>query len=180
MPCDHLISVRVDDATKQRFRDLASRQGLSESALLKRLLDVAMLGTAGAEGASGAAMREARGARLYVRLNPVDRRLLTERASRRQMPSATYVALLVRAHLIDQPPLPSQELATLKLLIGEISAIGRNLNQYVRAVHACKRGDGFDVEDAKSLIKVCLRVGEWTRELIAKNAASWRAGDPRG
>ena len=37
MACDHLISVRVDERTKQRFRSLASRQGLSESALLKRL-----------------------------------------------------------------------------------------------------------------------------------------------
>ncbi len=51
MPCDHLLSVRVDDAPKQRFHAAAVRQGLSESALLKQLLELAMLATDASDSA---------------------------------------------------------------------------------------------------------------------------------
>ena len=176
----HVIAVRVDEGTKQRFRALASRQGVSESTLLKRLLDVALLGTAEGEGAKERASVCPREARLYVRLSVADRRLLAERAGRRDLRAATYVSLLVRAHLIDAAPLPNAELAAVKRSIAELAAIGRNLNQFVRAVHAGGHSPGFTVEHAKTLIRVCEVLHERTKQVLAANAASWRGGDPHG
>jgi hypothetical protein len=176
----HVIAVRVDEGTKQRFRALASRQGVSESALLKRLLEVALLGTADGEAAGEPAAVSPRDVRLYVRLSVADRRLLAERARRRDLRAATYVSLLVRAHLLDAAPVPSAELAALKRAIAELAAIGRNLNQFVRAVHGGGHSAGFTVENAKTLIRVCEVLHDRTKQLVAANAASWKGGDRHG
>jgi hypothetical protein len=45
------------------------------------------------------------------------------------MPAATYVSFVVRSHLRRLAPTPDVELKALKHAIGEIGAIGRNLNQ---------------------------------------------------
>jgi hypothetical protein len=57
--------------------------------------------------------RVARGARLYVRRRPDDQPLLAERAAARRMAAATYVSVLVRAHLRHLAPLPHDELQAL-------------------------------------------------------------------
>lgn len=145
MACDHLISVRVDEGTKRRFRALASRQGVNESALLKRLLDVALLGTDDGVVGDGPVTAVARDARLYVRVSPRDRRLLIERAGRRDLRAATYVSLLIRAHLLNAAPLPDAELAALKRSVAALAAIGRNLNQFVRAVQGGGQSPGFTI-----------------------------------
>jgi hypothetical protein len=180
MPCDHLISVRVDENTKQRFRALAAHEGITESALLKRLLEVALLGTRGSENAAERAPNETRGERLYVRVSPTDRRLLGERAHGRGLRAATYVSLVIRAHLLDAAPLPRAELAALKHSISELSAVGRNLNQFVRALQSGARGTGFTVKDGLALIRVCELLRDKTKELVHANAASWRGGGRHG
>ena len=181
MACDHLISVRVDEGTKQRFRALASRQGLSESTLLKRLLELSMSGSADSDtGAATAPDRETRDARLYVRLSPSDRRLLRERARGRDVRDATYVSLLVRAHLLEAAPLPTAELAALKQQTAALAAIGRNLNQFVRAVQGGARSPGFTAQEGIALIRVCEAMRDHTKRLIEANAASWRGGERHG
>jgi hypothetical protein len=77
--------------------------------------------------------RVARGAHLYVRLRPDDQLLLPERAAARRMAAATYVSVLVRAHLRHLAPLPHDELRALNRVVAELGAIGRNLNQIARA-----------------------------------------------
>ena len=76
-----------------------------------------------------------RDARLSVRLAPEDRILLSDRATARGMPSATYVSVLVRSHLRNLAPLPKEELLALKRSVAELGAIGRNLNQIARAAN---------------------------------------------
>jgi hypothetical protein len=176
MPCDHLISVRVDEDTKQRFRGLAVREGVTESALLKRLLEVALLGTSAGEDAAPHSTPETRAARLYVRLSEADRRLLLERDLR----AATYVSLVVRSHLLDAAPFPKAELAALKQSIAALSAVGRNLNQCVRALQGGADGTGFTVKDGIALIRVCELLRDKTRDLVKANAASWRGGGRDG
>jgi hypothetical protein len=53
--------------------------------------------------------------------------------------SATYAALLMRAHLRDAAPLPEAEYLALKDAVTELTAMGRNLNQIARAVHTGKQ-----------------------------------------
>ncbi len=100
------LSTWIDADTKRRFTSAAVRQGLSESALLKRLVGQMLASAPIDDFADPAAPRDLRDARLTVRLVPEDRALLRERAAERTMPAATYVSVLVRAHLRRVAPLP--------------------------------------------------------------------------
>jgi predicted HicB family RNase H-like nuclease len=95
------IATRVSPETKARFSSLANRQQLSESGLLKRLIDVALLAAPEAvlDSVTDPVEQVARDARLYVRLRPEDHVLLRERAAGRGMSAATYASILLRAHL---------------------------------------------------------------------------------
>lgn len=81
-----------------------------------------------------------RQARLYVRLDPEDRRLLSDRSNGRGMASATYAALPVRAHLRGAAPLPKSEYLALRQSILELTAVGSNLNQIVQTMNWAARG----------------------------------------
>jgi hypothetical protein len=85
MSADQFIVARVSTATKARLRALAEKELLSESGLLRRLVEFVLL-KAGlspilTESSSGARAR--RGARLMIRLRPDDQILLRERAAAR-------------------------------------------------------------------------------------------------
>src|SRR5690348_11974629 len=106
------LSTWVSTETKERFGVVAAQLGLSESALLKRLVELNLQSTQPARAdISAPPALGARGARLYVRLRPEDHLLLRERATARGMPAATYVTMLVRAHLRMLTPIPDREMA---------------------------------------------------------------------
>jgi exosome complex RNA-binding protein Rrp42 (RNase PH superfamily) len=141
MAATALIHLRVTQETKLRLRALAQREGQSESALLKEFLGV-MLRSVGDEVLSEPRRNEGglRQARLTVRLQPSDQVLLRDRAAARAMPAATYVSVLVRAHLRSLTPLPKDELLALKRSIAELAAIGRNINQIAKVANEGGRG----------------------------------------
>jgi Bacterial mobilisation protein (MobC) len=182
MASDQIIAARVSSDTKARLRALAIKRGLSDSALLKNLLELT-LGGGGTPGPDDAeyASRQSRRARLYVRLRPDDQLLLAERAAARRMAPATYVSVLVRAHLRDLAPLPADELRALNLVVAELGAIGRNLNQIARATH--QAGPAADLRDVhvRAMIRVCGALRDHVKALLKANALSWNVGhaDPR-
>jgi hypothetical protein len=73
MAADHLIAARVSADTKARLRALAAQQGLTESAILKRLLDSALAASGPTSTPVIATPDTTRLGRLYVRLHPDDR-----------------------------------------------------------------------------------------------------------
>src|ERR1700691_5829342 len=99
MAADAFIQCRVTPETKALVRTLAQRDQITESALIKQLLEVVLRSSAAGGLCIVEPQRAARQVRLYVRLDPTDRVLLKERAAARGMPAATYVAVLVRSHL---------------------------------------------------------------------------------
>src|SRR5215831_9483558 len=100
MAASQLIAARVTSETKARFRALAEFQHLTESTMLKRMIDFAIRSVGAGSGELIQPDRNAaRQSRLYVRLRTDDQLLLRERAAARQMAAATYVSVLVRAHL---------------------------------------------------------------------------------
>lgn len=182
MASDQIIAARVSSDTKARLRALATKRGLSDSALLKDLLELT-LGGGGTPGPGDAeyASRQSRRARLYVRLRPDDQLLLAERAAARRMASATYVSVLVRAHLRDLALLPADELRALNRVVAELGAIGRNLNQIARATH--QAGSAADLRDVHvmAMIRVCGALRDHVKALLKANSLSWKVGhaDPR-
>ena len=171
------VRCRVSSETKALLQSIADREQITESALIRQLLDTLVRAAAAADATTvkpGAP--ELRGERLSIRLAPDDRLLLCDRAAARGMPSATYVAVLVRSHLRRLTPLPGVELDALKRSIAELGAIGRNLNQIARSLNAGGRSDGPGRRDLESMLKIAVALRDHFRALLKANETSWERG----
>jgi hypothetical protein len=92
------------------------------------------------------------------------------------MPTSTYVAALVRAHLRMLAPLPREELGALKRSIAELGSLGRNLNQLARIAHQTGRITGPGRDDLRSMLKICEAMREHIKALVRANVATWESG----
>lgn len=114
---------------------------------------------------------------VFVRLRNEDRLLLDARAVARGMRPATYASVLLRSHLRKLTPLPKDELLALKRSIGELAAIGRNINQIARAVNEGGKAPGSAREEFRAMLKICEALRDNTKALIQANVTSWETGD---
>ena len=106
---DHaLIAARVTLETKDRVRRLAQREGITESALVKQLLDVVLRGSGLEDPTVAPPDKVNRQGRLYVRMELQDLRLLRERSK---------APLALRSHLRGGTPLPKMEYIALRQAI---------------------------------------------------------------
>lgn len=188
MGATEVVKTRLTREDKARVAAVTQAELLSESIWLRRLV-LRELQAAQPERAAGDVLA-ARGrcsnhrgaaSRLNVRLRTEDRLLLHERAAARGMASATYVSVLVRAHLRSLAPLPKDELVALKRTVGELGAVGRNLNQIARAAGEGSRVAGVGRDELLAILKICEALRDHTKTLIKTNTASWAAGhaDPQ-
>jgi predicted DNA binding CopG/RHH family protein len=177
MTAEAFVQCRVTPEVKTLLRVLAEREQITESALVRQLLEVVLRRSA-IEGFPKleALEKESRDARLTVRLAPEDRMLLCERATARGMRSATYVSVLVRAHLRNLTPLPNEELTALKRSVAELGAIGRNLNQIARAANHGGKPNGPGRGDLQAMLKVAEALRDHVKALIRANQSSWEHG----
>jgi len=116
-----VITVRLPRTEKERFRALAASRGVSEARLglvaIRTLLgDVPMSDSAAPPVVDPASQR------ITIRLRAGDRQKIRERAAARRMKDAGYLAALVRAHVVADPPLPAAELQQLKSTIAALRA----------------------------------------------------------
>jgi Mobilization protein NikA len=177
MAVDALVRCRVSAETKILLQSIAAREQVTESALVRQLLETLVRTSATGSPAGGESDdAELRAERMSIRLSADDRLLLCERATARGMPSATYVAVLVRSHLRKLTPLPTEELAALKRSIAELGAIGRNLNQIARTLNAGGRSDGPGREQLDLMLKIAVGLRDHVRALLIANEASWERG----
>jgi hypothetical protein len=177
MAADAFIQCRVTPEIKALVRALARRDQITESAFIKQLLEVMLRSSPAAESLRvDEPQRTHRETRLYVRLDPTDRLLLNERAAARGMPSATYVAVLVRSHLRRLAPLPKQELLALKGAVAELGSIGRNLNQIARAMNKGERAAVPGREELRAMLQVGGVLRDHVKALLEGNAKSWDQG----
>jgi hypothetical protein len=174
---DHaLIAARVTLETKEAVRRLAQRDGITESALIKQLLDV-VLRSSGPDAPRVAPPGKVnRQGRLYLRMEAQDLRLLRERSKARGMASATYAALALRSHLRGAAPLPKAEYLALVQSIEGLAAVGRNLNQIARALNRGGRTEVPGRQEVMSMLKVAEGLRDHIRELLEANERSWRDG----
>ena len=176
MATSRLIAARVSAEAKHRFRALAEQRCTTPSALLKSLVEAAVGPFVPHATQLETATRPVRSSRLYVRIKPEDRLLLNERAAARRMAPATYVSAIVRSHLRSVCPVPKDELTALTRLIGELNAIGRNLNQLTRVVHERGATAGMKSADLQLFIKVCEGLRCNVKQLLNSNMSSWVTG----
>jgi hypothetical protein len=123
------ITTRPTATEKARFRWLAERAGISESALAL----VAIREFLSSDGKTPTAAldpeRLAAIDRITIRLRPGDRAALARRAADRGMKVSAYLAALARAHVQTNPPLPAAELWALKQSVEVLALLGRTLAQ---------------------------------------------------
>lgn len=177
MVADALVRCRVSSETKAVLRNIAVREQVTESAVVRHLLDT-LARTSATESPAISKPDDTglRAERLSIRLAPDDRLLLSERASARAMPAATYVAVLVRSHLRKLTPLPVPELDALKRSIAELGAVGRDLNQIARALNAGGRPNGPGRQDLEAMLKIAVALRDHIRALLKANETSWERG----
>jgi uncharacterized protein (DUF1778 family) len=185
MDATQFLKTRVPAETKALIRAAAEREYVTESIWFRRAIEHALLAQSGASASPPPQpFRDRRGqakekhgdrARLYVRLRPDDRLLLRERAAARGMASATYVSVIVRAHLRNLAPIPKDELMALKRSVAELGAVGRNLNQIARVANSGNRV-GPAREDLRAILKVCEALRDNVKGLIRANVNTWEIG----
>lgn len=177
MAADAFIQCRVTSQTKALLQALANREQITESALVRQLLETVLRTSTGAVGPSiERTERVTRDSRLSVRLAADDRVLLTDRAAARDMAAATYVSVLVRAHLRGLAPLPKAELMAVKRSVAELSAIGRSLNQIARVANQSARTTAIGKDEVSAMLKVAAGLRDHVKALLRANERSWRTG----
>jgi hypothetical protein len=177
MAADVVIHCRVSAAMKAALHAAAQRQQLTESALLKRILEL-MLQTAPVSDADvESPAHPARRARLYVRLTADDWASLRERAATRNMAPATYAANVLRTHLRGRAQLLHTEHALVKDSIRELRAVGVNLNQIAQVANRDGRTSGPTREDLTAFLKICTGLRDHIAALVRANAKSWGSAD---
>ena len=162
---------------KGQFAALAASRGLSESKLLGLLVD-SVLERNPVDDAADERHGETRdGDRITLRLRPGDGKWLRLRAHARGMKYTTYTAMLIRAHVRADPPMPLHELARIERSLAAVSAVGRNLSQIARRI---SEGQGVDSELRLELAAVLSAVEELrqaVREVVKVNRISWESAD---
>jgi len=191
MAATEFIKARLPLELKDRVKELSEQRFLSESAWLKSLVVRELQAMAGdpvtakvaarasASRSESRSRQEAhyrRSGRVYVRLRKDDEQLLHARAAARGMRPATYISILTRAHLRQLAPLPKDELLALRRCIGELAAIGRNINQIARAANDGGRLPGSAREEFRAMLKVCEALRDSTKALLKANLTSWESG----
>ncbi len=168
----------VPRETKKRFTALATRRGMSESKLLALLVDAVLEQNPNPKTPAVVEVdADAEPVKYTVRLRAQDGAQIDARAKGREMRPATYLALLVRAHVRQSPPLPIAEMNALKRAVAALNAVGRNLNQIALASH---RGESISAalrDVITKLMPAVQGVRETVKLQLAANARSWESGE---
>ena len=135
-----VLKTIVEDATKQDFKDLCVKRGLSESEQLRSLV-VAATQQASAQPSLGIAPIQPDGFnedldRMTVRMPGFVMDGAKDRARTQGMAPSRWIAALVQSNLRAQPLVTDVEVEALLASNRELAAVGRNLSQVVRALNA--------------------------------------------
>jgi hypothetical protein len=174
---DHaLIACRVTLETKAWVRRLARRDGITESALIKQLLDVVLRSSGLDEPTVAQPDKVNRQGRLYVRMETQDLRLLQARSKARGMAPATYAALALRSHLRGGAPLPKAEYMALRQAIDQLASLGRNLNQIARVLNLGGRAELPGKRELATMLEIAEALRDHFKALLDANRKSWEDG----
>jgi hypothetical protein len=175
MAKDAFIQCRVSAELKDQFRALAEEVNSSESMLLKNLVEawIQSAPTSGTEIAS--APVPTRNCRLAIRLHPIDRRQISDRAAALQLAPATLVAELVHAHLASVGPPSEEPLDTLKRGTPELRTVRRALQALLSRPERVE-GDLRMRDLLASFLGIAERLRDGTKALLTSQREYWKSG----
>lgn len=177
MRYSHQLRVRVSPATQQRIRDAARAKMITESVWLRQCIERSLAdSTPETAAVPGVAELPVAARRFSIRIPPADGRLLKAVAQSRGLPTASYVSLLVRAHLHDHVPVPPNELRALREATEQLGRICRYLTQvdaFVRQQQTLPKTLESNMESA---LRLSIAIGHGLRGYMFANAKSWQIG----
>jgi hypothetical protein len=174
MNADRFLRCRVPEQVRVRFDALAHDRGETQSSLLRRLIDQALADACESSTSRGAEQGapDRRSDRVTVRMRPGDGHRLRLRAEARATRPATYLAMLVRAHLHADAPLPEAELIQVKQVLSEIASVARALRVESGSDANGKRFERTELEEA--LVRVEQARGA-IASLVQASVTSWES-----
>lgn len=134
-----VIAAKVDDATKSGFADLARQNGLSESDLIRRMVDQLLGNNPTAMPAPIESRRGGRQVKLRLWRDELEAVERLAGAEARSVPA--WIAALVRRSAMGVIPFNPAEIEGLRQAIAALGPLGRNLNTVVRYWHQTGRVD---------------------------------------
>ena len=167
------ITARPTPEEKRQFAELAAQRGMSESKLA--LAAIRILLQSNARSPSGlipGSRREPASDRITIRLRPGDRGAVRERAKRRGLRDSAYLAALVRAHVVADPPLAVTEIAALKTSVTVLAGLGRLL---ARMAREGPRDGIAHQEELRRLRSAVAALEHQTHDLVRASLVSWES-----
>lgn len=147
----HLIAVRVTPEKKAAFAAVAAQAGLSESALMDRVLDVVLeRNTTRALPVRHDRDLDDGRERITLRLSTVDLRRLEAQAVAVQLPVARHCTLVLRAHATRAALCPPTTLASMKAAVAALTVLATALRERPDMVAVDARAVLTEVQDLKS------------------------------
>lgn len=128
-----LIAAQCSDSTKLRFRALAERHGVSESALLRKMVDQVLASNgepSDVERFGG--IRRGYTGQLRLRLRRKEVQAIRALAKPAGQSAQGWVVAQLRQRLEGAVPFATEELDVMRDGIREIGSLGRNLNTITR------------------------------------------------
>lgn len=172
------ITARTSPAEKAEFAALADAVGLSESAFALQAIR-AMLQPKGETCGLPSTARTAATDRITIRLRPGDGAALVDRATVRGMKPSTYVAALVRSHIVANPPMTDKEVAQLKEGIRILGAFGRRLAQTAHSPALSGPAQEALRTDLAAIRRLVEAVETCTHNLVRASLVSWESRSGR-
>ncbi len=168
------ITVRLTASEKQRFANLAAVRGISESELALSVIRELLNSNQHAASVEPP-LRQAASDRITIRLRPGDRRWIADRAARRGIKAARYLAALVRAHVARDPPLTNDELVTLKVTVSVLAHIRAQMADIVRSVAMFNPNAETLIQELRLIAAVIVEAERQAHDLARAALIRWES-----
>lgn len=168
------LSTYVPVELAEAFQALARRSDGGASGALKRLVAQAVDQEKQGKGLHSASPHEAiaprgvgRGEQVSVRLKAIERQALAEAAQTQGTSPANWIRSLALVHLARRPQWNPAELEALRVLFGELRAIGHNINQMAHVLNIAVTTGDYPPEQGTAAREAAERIQWEMRRVVA-------------
>lgn len=160
------VEATLDGFTKEAFHALAKRSGVTEAALLRRV--IATLVRMNPSGPVNKDVEDRRSMRISVGVTPDLYEAVTQAARNAHTSRPSIVLGTLRSRFLDTPTLLPVEFEAVSKATYEVGMVGINLNQLVRSLHqgqhvhlaACEHAIGESITAVDALTQQIRRLIE--------------------
>ncbi|MCP3670359.1 MAG: hypothetical protein GY814_07980 [Gammaproteobacteria bacterium] len=163
-----MLRSRCSDELVASFAALAKHRGQTPSALLRSMAEELVLKETGVIDSPSIGF-EAKAKTVSTRITQGEAERLGKILAAEQKTASVLLLALIRARLNKAPHFSKDELAALREATRQLQAVGRNLNQVVKAIHAGLVRDPLDGTFIDALRESVKSVGSHVDRLIARN-----------